>query len=75
MKTETVHFRDEYITLNQFLKLSGAVDTGGEGKELILSGNLYVNGEKEIRRGKKIRKGDKVSISGSDVEYVAENGL
>ena len=42
---ETVYFRDEYVTLNQFLKLSGAVNTGGEGKELIISGQVYVNGE------------------------------
>ncbi len=70
---ETVYFRDEYVTLNQFLKLSGAVNTGGEGKELIISGQVYVNGEIETRRGKKIRKGDKVRIEGSDTEYIAEN--
>lgn len=75
MKIETVYFKDEYVTLNQFLKLAGAVYTGGEGKELIISGNVYVNGEKEIRRGKKIRKGDKIRISDSNIEYLAENRL
>lgn len=75
MSTETVYFKDEYVTLNQFLKLAGAVYTGGEGKELIINGNVLVNGETEIRRGKKIRKGDRVKISGSDIEYIAENKL
>ena len=70
---EKVYFKDEYVTLNQFLKIAGAVYTGGEGKALIVSGQVYVNGEQEIRRGKKIRKGDIVKITGSDIVYVAEN--
>lgn len=68
-----VYFKDEYITLNQFLKLAGIVYTGGEGKEMILEGSVLVNGEVETRRGKKIRKGDKVTIEGSDEIYIAEN--
>lgn len=70
---EKVYFKDEYVTLNQFLKIAGAVYTGGEGKAMITSGKVYVNGEQELRRGKKIRKGDKIKISGSDKEYIAEN--
>lgn len=70
---EKVNFRDEFVTLNQFLKLAGVVMTGGEGKALILSGAVYVNGEQEIRRGKKIRNGDKVKVANSSVEYIAVN--
>ena len=70
---EKVYFVDEYVTLNQFLKIAGIAYTGGEGKEMIQEGLVFVNGEQELRRGKKIRKGDEIKISGSDVVYVAEN--
>lgn len=70
---EKVYFVDEYVTLNQFLKIAGIVYTGGEGKEMIQEGLVFVNGEQELRRGKKIRKGDEITISGSDIVYVAEN--
>ena len=70
---EKVYFRDEYVTLNQFLKIAGVVNTGGEGKEMIISGQVCVNGETELRRGKKIRKGDKIRILGCEKEYIAEN--
>lgn len=70
---EKVYFVDEYVTLNQFLKIAGIAYTGGEGKEMIQEGLVFVNGEQELRRGKKIRKGDEITISGSDVVYVAEN--
>ena len=70
---ETVYFRDEYVTLNQFLKIAGIAYTGGEGKEMIREGLVFVNGEQEIRRGRKIRKGDKITVSGSDMVYLADN--
>lgn len=70
---ETVYFRDEYVTLNQFLKIAGIAYTGGEGKEMIQEGLVFVNGEQEIRRGRKIRKGDKITVSGSDMVYLADN--
>ncbi|MBE5817599.1 MAG: RNA-binding S4 domain-containing protein [Clostridiales bacterium] len=70
---EKVYFVDEYVTLNQFLKIAGIAYTGGEGKEMIQEGLVFVNGEQELRRGKKIRKGDEITISGSDIVYVAEN--
>ena len=70
---ETVYFRDEYVTLNQFLKIAGIAYTGGEGKEMIQEGLVFVNGEQEIRRGRKIRKGDKITVEGSDTVYLADN--
>ena len=70
---ETVYFKDEYVTLNQFLKIAGIAFTGGEGKAMILNGDVYVNGEQEIRRGKKIRKGDKITVNGVDKTFVADN--
>ena len=50
----------EYITLQQFMKLSGIVSTGGEAKLRIKEMDIVVNGEKENRRGRKLYPGDKV---------------
>ena len=52
----------EYITLQQFMKLSGIVSTGGEAKLRIKEMDIVVNGEKENRRGRKLYPGDKVKI-------------
>ena len=54
----------EYITLQQFMKLSGIVSTGGEAKLKIKEMDIVVNGEKENRRGRKLDPGDKVKIEG-----------
>ncbi len=50
------------LKLDQFLKLSGLVDTGGQAKVLIQSGEVWVNGELEIRRGRKLQPGDWVQV-------------
>lgn len=54
----------EYITLQQFMKLSGIVSTGGEAKLRIKEMDIVVNGEKENRRGRKLYPSDKVKIEG-----------
>jgi len=54
----------EYITLQQFMKLSGIVSTGGEAKLRIKEMDIVVNGEKENRRGRKLYPDDKVKIEG-----------
>ena len=52
------------ISLDQFLKLAGVVDTGGQAKGLVRSGAVLVNGEVEIRRGRKLTLGDVVEWEG-----------
>lgn len=54
----------ETIKLEQFLKLAGIVQTGGEAKLLIQAGEVKVNGEVETRRGRKLVKGDRVTAMG-----------
>ena len=51
-----------FIKLDQLLKFSGMVSTGGEAKEVILSGLVKLNGETVLQRGKKIYPGDEVSF-------------
>ena len=48
------------MKLDQFLKWNNMVSSGGEAKTVIQSGQVKVNGEIEIRRGRKLNKGDKV---------------
>ena len=64
---------DEYIKLDQFLKLAQVVQTGGEAKVLIQSGQVLVNGEVETRRGRKLRPGDVVVVEGEEL-VVASDG-
>ncbi|MBW4659939.1 MAG: RNA-binding S4 domain-containing protein [Drouetiella hepatica Uher 2000/2452] len=52
------------IKLDQFLKWSGAVQTGGEAKLLIQSGEVKVNGKMETRRGRKLMEGDRIAVMG-----------
>lgn len=54
----------EYIKLEQLLKFAGAVPSGGEAKEHILDGEVTVNGEVCLQRGKKLRIGDEIGFDG-----------
>lgn len=54
----------DYITLQQFLKLSGIVSTGGQAKLFIQEADITVNGEKENRRGRKLYPEDIVVVEG-----------
>ena len=55
-----VFIKDEYIKLDSALKLSALVSTGGHAKIVIKNGEVKVNGEVCLQRGKKLRNGDKI---------------
>lgn len=57
---EIIFIKDEYIKLGQALKLAGLVESGLEAKDVILEGEVLVNGEVEQRRGRKLYAGDVV---------------
>ena len=54
----------DMIRLGQFLKLADLIDTGGEGKVLISAGDVTVNGEVDLRRGRQLHRGDVVAVLG-----------
>ena len=62
MDIKEVEIYTEKITLNQFLKWARIVETGGEGKNLILSSKIKVNGAIERRRNRVLKDGDIVEI-------------
>ena len=68
---EHVSIQTENIQLDQFLKLAGAVETGGAVKPLLLDGCIFVNGVRETARRKKLSVGDVVTLKtdDSDMEY------
>lgn len=55
---KAVSIETEYIKLDSLLKFAGAVETGGQAKDLIAAGHVSVNGETCTMRGKKLRPGD-----------------
>ncbi|MGY0233959.1 RNA-binding S4 domain-containing protein [Longispora urticae] len=57
-----VEIRDDMVRLGQFLKLAGVLDSGGEIKSLIASGDVDVNDEVETRRGRQLYRGDVVAL-------------
>lgn len=71
--SEKILIKGDYITLGQFLKVVNAVESGAMAKMVIADGEVLVNGEVEVRRGKKLRQGDKVSFDGIDYEVVNED--
>ena len=61
------------ITLGQALKASDLVGSGGEAKVLIQAGEVLVNGEVEIRRGRKLAPGDVVEVGDERLEATSED--
>lgn len=59
--------REEFIKLGQALKAVHLVDSGVEAKLVILDGQVKVNGEVELQRGKKLYEGDVVTFGGETI--------
>jgi ribosome-associated protein len=57
---------DEIVRLGQFLKLMDAVESGGEAKMRIADGDVRVNGDVEVRRGRQLQAGDVITIDGKN---------
>ena len=65
-----LHLIGEYIKLGQALKAANLVEMGSDAKMVIQNGEVFVNGEKELRRGRKLVVGDIVEYNGDSVEIV-----
>ena len=58
------------IQLDQFLKLAGAVASGGEVKELLAEGMILRNDVPETARRRKLVPGDVITIDSNDTYRV-----
>lgn len=63
MSKQQFTLEEEYIRLDDLLKLTGCVETGGQAKVLIQSGGVTLDGEVCTMRGKKLRGGEVIGIS------------
>lgn len=65
MKPMEFELKDhEYIELNQLLKITSLVGSGGEANNVISDGHVKVNDIIETRKRNKIRTGFKVEFNG-----------
>jgi ribosome-associated protein len=69
--TRDVPIRGQMIRLGQLLKLAGVVDSGAEIKAFISTEAVWVNGEREARRGRQLRSGDVVRVGEHELRVVA----
>lgn len=67
---EKIKINTPYIKLGQFLKYASIIQSGGQEKIFLLTKMIFVNGEKENRRGRKLVVGDVIKIDSK--EYVIE---
>jgi ribosome-associated protein len=61
---DPIPINGDVIRLGQFLKLANLVDNGARAKEVIAAGEVTVNGEVEVRRGRQLGVGDLVQLGG-----------
>lgn len=71
---ESIKITSNTIKLDQFLKWGNIVMSGGEAKHLIQAGEVEVNGEVELKRGRKLEVGDIVSLTSTEQEYKVSKG-
>lgn len=71
MESITAEIRTPFIKLEQLMKLTNLVDSGGLAKAIIQDGLVKVNGEVCTMRGKKIRNGDVVTVENYEVTVIA----
>ena len=69
--TVPVEITTEYIRLQDAMKLANAASTGGEAKLMIQEGQILVNGEICLMRGKKLRPGDRFVCQGQAYQIYA----
>jgi ribosome-associated protein len=65
-----VEISGETIPLGAFLKLAGVIESGGDAKQRIAGGEVSVNGETEVRRGRKLQRGDVVALGDEQLHIV-----
>ena len=67
---EKIEIEKGIIRLGQFLKMAMMVETGGEAKARVQSGEVLLNGEIETRRGRQLSHLDIVELQGVSAQVV-----
>lgn len=72
MSDRVVEIHTEWIELQQLLKLTDFLSTGGDVRSFLAEGEVKLNDEPENRRGRKVRPGDTVWVNGVTLRVVAK---
>ena len=64
----------DHVELNQLLKLVGLADSGGQGKAIVASGDVTVDGVVELRKTAKIRAGQIVRVGDAEIRVRGVEG-
>lgn len=70
MNFRKIPIKEDFIRLDSAMKLADMVVTGGHAKIVIQNGEVKVNGEVCLMRGKKLHKGDRVEFENNGFEIV-----
>ena len=70
MITVNIREEDEFIKLGQALKKASLVGSGVDAKMVIQDGQVQVNGQTELQRGKKLHDGDVVTYDVETIQIV-----
>ena len=62
--------RGDHITLDALLKATGLAASGGSAKALIAAGEVLVDGQAELRRGRKLREGQVVTLGSQRIQVM-----
>mgnify|MGYP002512167284 CR=1 FL=1 len=65
MEYKKISIKEEFIRLDSAMKLANMVNSGGHAKIVIQNGEVKVNGEVCVMRGKKLHRGDKAEFENS----------
>jgi ribosome-associated protein len=68
-----VPIRGQMIRLGQLLKLAGVIDSGAEVKSFLSTEPVWVNGEREARRGRQLYAGDVVRTGQQQLRLVGRS--
>ena len=73
---QEITIKDEFIKLGQALKAAGFVESGVDAKYaieevVIQDGEVKVNGEVDVRRGRKLHPGDCFEFEGNEVKVTS----
>lgn len=70
MKREPVQIHSPFIKLDAFLKFCGVAGTGGHAKVLIEEGQVRVDGDVCLQRGRKLFPGAVVAVEDREFEVL-----
>lgn len=71
-RKQVVQISTTVIELGALLKWAGLVETGGQAKQLIMTGKVFVNGRIEKRRGRIVKPGDVVMVQNGPTLIIAQ---